>query len=130
MRCRAAVMTRVSPVADRKGVCTMKRFSCLTAATFAVLIPAFAIASPQVTLVYRPELRSLVPVSSHKWTPPAPLSVSDQIARYEARARALRVLPNNRSGWTPATHYEAAAQRLRTGAEARTPEPRGVAQTK
>lgn len=107
----------------------MKRFSCLTAATFAVLMPALAVASPRVTLVYRPEVRSLVPVSS-KWAPAAPLSVSDQIAQYEARARALRVLPNNRSGWTPAAHYEAAAQRLRTGAESPTPEPKGVAQTK
>jgi hypothetical protein len=67
----------------------MKRFSLVTFAGLALLVPTLAGAS-QSGFVYRPELRQLVPVPQETGTPARPVSLREEIARHEHMAAGYR----------------------------------------
>ena len=67
----------------------MKRFSLLTLAAIAVLVPTLAGAS-QSGFVYRHELRQLVPVPPEPGNTVIARSLREEIARHEHMAQAYR----------------------------------------
>jgi hypothetical protein len=66
----------------------MKRFTLLTVAAFALLLPA--VAAAQAPYVYRPELRTWVYVAKPAHVVAAPRTAAEDIARHEAMANAYR----------------------------------------
>jgi hypothetical protein len=90
----------------------MKRITRIAIATFALLIPTIAAAQTPIKMVYRPELRAMVPV---KTTAGAPIvrSLREEIARHEAMAAGYRIAANHNGTGNAAVHCDRLIAELR-----------------
>lgn len=95
-----------------KGWFVMKPFA-IAVITIALLIPTFAAAQTPFKMVYRPELRGMVPVYDTTKLAPMELSRNEQIARHVAMAQALR--GTARKGvYDPAIHCDRLIAKFRS----------------
>jgi hypothetical protein len=90
----------------------MKSFTLGALALFAILAPTLAAAEPQARMVYRHELRTMVPVYPKAEAAP-PASVSARIARHQTMARMTRVSGARGTG-TAALHCDRLIAELRS----------------
>ena len=97
----------------------MKRFTRIAIATFALLVPTIAAAQTPMKMVYRPELRAMVPVKAIVAGDPIARSRHEQIARHEAMARGYAVTANHNGTGNPAVHCERMIAELRAAGELR-----------
>jgi hypothetical protein len=90
----------------------MKRITAIAIATFALLVPTFAAAQTPVKMVYRPELRAMVPVKTNAGAPIV-RSLREEIARHEAMAAGYRLAANHNGTGTAAVHCDRLIAELR-----------------
>jgi len=88
----------------------MKTLSIAVGA-LALLIPALA--SAQTAMVYRPELRGMVPQKAASQAAPMARSDREEVARHEAMARAFRANAGRRGMSDPAVHCDRLVTQLR-----------------
>jgi hypothetical protein len=100
-------------VLDSKGRVVMKRFTRIAVATFALLVPTFAAAQNPVKMVYRPELRTMVPVKAVVAGNPILRSRREEIARHEAMAAGYKVAANHNGVGNFAVHCDRLIAELR-----------------
>ena len=91
----------------------MKPFVHTAVVAAALLIPTFAAAETTFKMVYRPELRGMVPVYDTSKLAPMELSRNEQIARHVAMAQALRGTAR-KSVSDPAIHCDRLVAKLRS----------------
>jgi hypothetical protein len=86
----------------------MKRFFFVALAAAALFVPSLAAASDGVRLVYRPELRAMVPMpqAAGAATAAAPLTAEQVVARHAAMARGHRL--NTRADAAAVAHCDRA----------------------
>ena len=97
----------------------MKRFTRIAIATFALLVPTIAAAQTPLKMVYRPELRTMVPVKAVVAGNPIARSRREEIARHEAMAIGYNVAANHNGTGNPAVHCERMIAALRAAGELR-----------
>ena len=86
----------------------MKRFSLIVIAAFALLVPTLASAQSGTKMVYRPDLRTMLPTPEQAAAATSQVTPSPQevIKRHEAMARGYRLHPSGRGMATPAAHCD------------------------
>ncbi len=98
----------------------MKPFSILAVAFAAMVLPVAVSAQSSYTMVYRPEVRSMVLVPARvEGTKPPSETPADMIARHRAMAAAYRLNPNQRALANPADHCERLIAELEKAEQAR-----------
>jgi len=100
-----------------KGRVIMKRITRIAIATFALLIPTVAAAQTPIKMVYRPELRAMVPVKTVPTGTPIARSLREEIARHEAMAAGYRVVANHNGAGNAAVHCDRLIAELRAVGE-------------
>lgn len=96
----------------------MKRFTRIAIATFALLVPTLAAAQSPLKMVYRPELRTMVPAKTAAGNPIV-RSRHEEIARHEAISRGYMVAANHNGTGSPAVHCQRLIAELRAAGELR-----------
>ena len=95
----------------------MKRITRIAIATFALLVPTIAAAQTPLKMVYRPELRAMVPVKPTPTGNPIVRSRREEIARHEAMAAGYRLAANHNGTGNAAVHCDRLIAELRAAGD-------------